>query len=173
MSNRSKPLTVKDWEKKKEGFVKYLQQCCVELLGTTNEWELLRFKHGNITSVIYATKKGGITWSSSGSKVWDRYRKNEAWDASPSIKRTPRIKGSNRRKSVKDKLIDRDGNSCIYCGGIFEPGKLTIEHFLPLSNGGNNSMANLGLACEPCNQAVDSKSVVEKIKYAMKVYHGF
>lgn len=42
------------------------------------------------------------------------------------------------------------GNCCAYCG---KRGKLVIEHFIPISRGGEDSLRNIVPACRECNSA--------------------
>lgn len=42
----------------------------------------------------------------------------------------------------------RDGWRCAYCKCT---GELTLDHFVPLSKGGTNTLGNLRLACAKCN----------------------
>ncbi|MFK0109832.1 RNA-guided endonuclease IscB [Streptomyces sp. NPDC091217] len=54
--------------------------------------------------------------------------------------------------------LDAKWNSaCAYCGATGVP--LNIEHVRPRSRGGSNRISNLVLACVPCNQAKDNRSV--------------
>ena len=45
------------------------------------------------------------------------------------------------------------GNHCVYCGGPYEH----IDHFYPLSKGGQHSLANLVPSCKKCNQSKSAK----------------
>lgn len=65
-------------------------------------------------------------------------------------------KPSETQKRVR-KLIERDGEFCVYCGvkmflktRIGEP-KATLDHIIPKSKGGTDALENLVLACAPCN----------------------
>ena len=56
----------------------------------------------------------------------------------------------SRNKRV-EALLERDGPGCSYCGQaavIYE-----VDHFIPRSRGGSDTMDNLVLACRPCNRA--------------------
>ncbi len=48
-------------------------------------------------------------------------------------------------------LRKRDENTCQYCGQRTEPARLTIDHVMPLSRGGETSWENCVLACRRCN----------------------
>jgi 5-methylcytosine-specific restriction endonuclease McrA len=54
---------------------------------------------------------------------------------------------------TRDELFRRDGFRCVYCGGIFEPEELTIDHVQPRVRGGDRSGGNLVTACTVCNTA--------------------
>lgn len=49
------------------------------------------------------------------------------------------------------KLIQRDRQTCAYCGEAQEPRALTIDHILPASRGGALSWMNTVAACRACN----------------------
>ena len=40
---------------------------------------------------------------------------------------------------------------CYYCRRVFTYHDLTIEHIIPLCQGGTNDSSNITLACAPCN----------------------
>lgn len=60
----------------------------------------------------------------------------------------------NRNEKLRDRLRERDGNTCWYCFRKFcEDLLATIDHVWPQSLGGDDSLDNLRLSCPPCNQA--------------------
>lgn len=50
-------------------------------------------------------------------------------------------------------LLERENYCCIYCDIHASKVKMQIEHVVPKSKGGTDSINNLVLACESCNQA--------------------
>ena len=52
------------------------------------------------------------------------------------------------RRNLFEKVRERDGRSCVYCG---HTKYLTLDHLMPVSRGGNNDENNLATACRPCN----------------------
>lgn len=49
---------------------------------------------------------------------------------------------------------------CHYCGcklELFGPDKFQVDHFIPLSKGGENSMNNIVIACPGCNREKASR----------------
>jgi len=40
---------------------------------------------------------------------------------------------------------------CYYCGNIFEPDGLTMDHVVPLARGGKSTKDNLVTCCKDCN----------------------
>lgn len=62
--------------------------------------------------------------------------------------------GTYSAQDVAD-LLSTQGGLCFYCGDILTD--FHVDHFIPLSKGGNNTSANLRLACRPCNLSKGSK----------------
>ncbi len=52
-------------------------------------------------------------------------------------------------------LIARDGDVCHYCGYGFDDTnfvyQVTVDHIVPISEGGSDDLTNLVLACRQCN----------------------
>lgn len=67
------------------------------------------------------------------------------------------IRGSNSRnrmpirKTVRQKVIQRDGMICRLCGGAIESGDVHIDHIVPVANGGRSELSNLQVAHSKCN----------------------
>ena len=53
------------------------------------------------------------------------------------------------RLGRRQRIFRTDHGECVYCGSTTQ---LTIDHFVPLSQGGLDQTDNLVTACEPCNQ---------------------
>lgn len=50
---------------------------------------------------------------------------------------------------------------CSYCGKWPEPGTVsTIDHIVPVSQGGQNHWTNLTAACQPCNNSKGAKKLI-------------
>jgi 5-methylcytosine-specific restriction endonuclease McrA len=52
------------------------------------------------------------------------------------------------------RVLDRYGQCCAYCG---LPGKLTMDHVVPLSRGGKHEISNVVPACSRCNSRKHTK----------------
>jgi 5-methylcytosine-specific restriction endonuclease McrA len=59
--------------------------------------------------------------------------------------RVPRFQA---RRISRRAVFARDGHSCQYCGS---GSRLTVDHVVPKSRGGNSSWENVVTACAPCN----------------------
>ncbi len=46
----------------------------------------------------------------------------------------------------------RDQCTCQYCGRAFTKNQLTLDHVIPIVQGGQKSWENIVTACKPCNQ---------------------
>jgi 5-methylcytosine-specific restriction endonuclease McrA len=60
---------------------------------------------------------------------------------------------------VREYLLQKWGRRCAYCGTKDVP--LQIEHLVPKARGGSDRVANLTLACEPCNQRKGNQTATE------------
>lgn len=56
----------------------------------------------------------------------------------------------------KEAILRRDGFKCIYCSGTK---KLTMDHLIPRSKGGENTWTNLVTCCHDCNVLKGDKSL--------------
>ena len=54
------------------------------------------------------------------------------------------------------KLKKRFGNACMACK---QPKKLTLDHIIPITEGGGNEMRNLQLLCYDCNQTKSDQHI--------------
>lgn len=62
------------------------------------------------------------------------------------------------RRSMRRKLIERDGDTCCHCG-LPLGDDISLEHRTPLSRGGSNGTDNLALAHRLCNERADGANV--------------
>jgi hypothetical protein len=51
----------------------------------------------------------------------------------------------------RNEIFARDGWRCVYCGRVFEPADLTVDHVQPRARQGDHSGGNLVTACRSCN----------------------
>lgn len=69
----------------------------------------------------------------------------------------------NRVPFSKKNVIVRDGFKCAYCGNDRE--RLTIDHIIPKSRGGQTDFENCVASCKPCNNKKGSKTPSEARMY--------
>jgi 5-methylcytosine-specific restriction endonuclease McrA len=60
-----------------------------------------------------------------------------------------RVPRAIQRRISRRALFARDGWRCVYCGST--GGRLTLDHVVPRSRGGESSWENVVTACAPCN----------------------
>lgn len=63
---------------------------------------------------------------------------------------------------IRQYLLSKWRRTCAYCGATGVP--LNIDHIHPRSRGGSDRIANLTLACVPCNQQKNDQSVADFLK---------
>lgn len=72
------------------------------------------------------------------------------------VERAPQTVTLTRRN-----VLQRDGNTCVYCGVTGHARDLTIDHVLPRSRGGRTTWENLVAACGPCNRRKGDRTPAE------------
>ena len=60
-----------------------------------------------------------------------------------------RVPHAIQRKISRRALFARDGWKCVYCGTT--SGRLTLDHVVPRSRGGDSVWENVVSSCAPCN----------------------
>ena len=76
-----------------------------------------------------------------------------------------RVPRSVKRKISRRALFARDGHRCVYCGWA---GRLTLDHVVPRSRGGDSVWENVVTSCAPCNLR-KGNSLPEEAKMRMQV----
>jgi hypothetical protein len=59
----------------------------------------------------------------------------------------------------REDVFARDAYQCVYCGQVFPPEELSVDHVQPRVRGGDRSGGNLVTACGPCNVRKGHRSV--------------
>jgi 5-methylcytosine-specific restriction endonuclease McrA len=70
-----------------------------------------------------------------------------------------RVPRAVQRKISRRALFARDGWRCVYCGS--NGGRLTLDHVLPRSRGGDSIWENVVTACAPCNHRKGNRTLDE------------
>jgi len=64
-------------------------------------------------------------------------------------------KRDGRWKKLRITILNRDGWTCTYCGGVANE----VDHIIPLKRGGSDDPDNLTSACRTCNARKHDDSV--------------
>lgn len=78
---------------------------------------------------------------------------NRATLAARSHERRSRLRGRPTENVTLARLIERDRGRCQICGKAKGAGRWSVDHILPVSQGGANTYANTRLAHLTCNQS--------------------
>jgi 5-methylcytosine-specific restriction endonuclease McrA len=70
-----------------------------------------------------------------------------------------RVPRAVQRKISRRALFARDGWRCVYCGSAH--GRLTLDHVVPRSRGGESVLENVVTACAPCNLRKGNRTLEE------------
>lgn len=145
-------------EKKLPQFRAWLSGCGAQVMEPTNEWELARFKSGDITSVIYRNKVGGVRFVGEAERAYHAFSHALSWRTEPASVNRKRMTPMVR--SVRA----RDGDLCFYCQREVSRDNQSIEHLVSVAHRGPNHISNLFLAHKSCNAKAGHLSAPEKIK---------
>jgi 5-methylcytosine-specific restriction endonuclease McrA len=61
-------------------------------------------------------------------------------------------------KRLRYEVLKRDNHTCAYCGRTAPEVKLTIDHVVPTTLGGDDDPSNLVAACADCNSGKSSSN---------------
>ena len=145
-------------------FKEWLVARGAEMLVPTSEWEIVRYRGGGTTSIIYTNKGGNRKYTGLAQSAWDAFKaRSDTYRADLRI--AGQTKTAYRTSIIIRTLIERDGDFCFYCGAPFsEELRRTKEHLIPRTHNGPDHISNMFLSCEPCNLEAGHMSVAEKIR---------
>ena len=147
-------------------FKKFLMNCGAQILHETTEYEVIRLRWDKGVEILYRKQSGELTWTNEMVKAYMAYRSGGRvkWKAT-------RKKKVNRKRGgvLLQTLFNRDGSSCWFCAKPLEIEEATVEHLLNISNGGNNHINNLAVACSPCNQKARNMGITHKAALRDKI----
>jgi 5-methylcytosine-specific restriction endonuclease McrA len=86
---------------------------------------------------------------------------------------------SRRSKKRRAQLFEKQNGLCFYCGrpmtkvkhkgdGNPKNSSLTLEHIIPLEDGGTNRLENLAASCYDCNNKKHRRRMQEKQAWGAK-----
>ena len=151
-------------EERLVSFKDWLAKAGAELLASTNEWEVLRFRDGDTTSIVYKNAKGRATFTGTALDAWNAYKTGAKWRCA--VRRTKREHKNARDRSMVT-IRKRDGDLCFFCAQLVAEDEESVEHLVDLTYGGPNHISNKFLAHIDCNNAAVGLSAPEKIaRYA-------
>lgn len=84
------------------------------------------------------------------------------FDARSAHIREERKKAQDLRKSPWWQSKLQEG-ICYYCNMKFSPDELTMDHILPLSQGGSSTRSNIVAACKACNTSKKNDLTVDRL----------
>ena len=74
----------------------------------------------------------------------------------PAVLRLLQYVPLTRKKNIvrfsRANIFLRDSHVCQYCGSPFSKNNLTLDHVVPIVQGGRKCWENIVTACKPCNQ---------------------
>ncbi len=150
--------------KQRDSFRNWLAANGAEVLEPTSEWELVRFKAGGDTGVIYTKQSGAITFTGPAEKAWTAFKGSQSWRAAPATKRT------KKSSPVLQAIRVRDGGNCFFCLQPVSVEDESEEHLVSITAGGPQHISNKFLAHRICNAKAGHLSAPEKIALHVKAH---
>lgn len=155
------PIRRKDFDV--PGFVAWLAFNGAEIGIPTNGYEVVRYlAHAEghrkpVTHIVYAKENGLLTFMP-GTR--EHYAQFLGIDGSGALGGKM---GASQRKNMRAAIVARDGKGCWFCGAATTPATESIEHLVPRSKGGPDTLANFVLAHKNCNVTAGDMDLGGKI----------
>ncbi|MXP42954.1 HNH endonuclease [Allopontixanthobacter sediminis] len=154
-----------------QNFLAYLSQQGCEIGVPTNRYEVVRYRaywrgtNKAATHIVYAKENGLLTWTGGSKGHYRAFLAGAPVDELLSVPQapTPASKAVSKSEKTRAKLLARDGDECWFCGDAMGA-DCTIEHLVPKSTGGRNSLANYALAHRKCNNDAADLPLIKKIE---------
>lgn len=115
--------------------------------------------HGRVIFFLFTVLPQRYKWAKIYGIRW-------FWDENLRIRTKNRI--AKKRKRVHNRsgklllVIQRDGKFCRNCGS---QDNLTLDHIIPIADGGGNAYTNFQVLCYSCN---NKKSVLNKLEHQIR-----
>ena len=169
-------LPIRDRDFQTANFAAWLARHGAEVGIPTNPYEVIRYKafwEGKMTAathIVYAKGNGLLTYTGASAEHYRAFINDLIMPATsteaekqrkPQAKKTQKIAKPTK---IRLQLRERDGPWCWYCGVELTVAEATIEHLIPKSDGGLNSLTNLVLAHEDCNRRAGNAPLAAKIE---------
>lgn len=63
-------------------------------------------------------------------------------------------------ESIRRRILDRDGWTCVYCGKALDGADATVDHVIPVDAGGTDDDSNLVASCRADNGRKSNKVMI-------------
>jgi hypothetical protein len=161
------PADPRAFAKRKKLFSDWLLANGSSILAVTNSYELMRFTSAEGVGVIYRNEAGRLKWVGGSDKAYQCFVNAKPWRACERAERESLP--ARKRRLLYCSLVERDGDTCLYCGLAVSLAEFSIEHIVSVTHGGTSHMANLAITHEPCNARASHLSAREKFGLAMRM----
>lgn len=145
-------------------FLDWLLTQGADVVKATNPYEFARFLARDGLHIIYRDKRGTFNCISQDGG-------NFATEVLAAFQRganiamghaKPRRPIRHRKKAA---ILERDGNACFFClKPMLDEDDMTAEHLVSKARGGPDHTDNLALAHRKCNQGVNNRPLMDKIR---------
>lgn len=151
-------------------FAAYLAQNGADIGVPTNGYEMIRYKafwEGSQkaqTHIVYTRDNGLLTYTGASREHYEAFQAGDPLPESAATVDEKRVRRSKNTSGIRQKLRQRDGDCCWYCGGLLASAESNVEHLINISDGGTNALANLVLTHTACNTKAGNQPLAKKLE---------
>lgn len=74
------------------------------------------------------------------------------------------------RNGIRRQVYNRQNGKCSMCGDKISYLNFTVDHIIPISKGGSNTLDNMEAMCEVCNQMKRDHMKNDFLRHIEKIY---
>ena len=141
------------WQESQEGAINVCPQCGVY---KDSKYPLCIECNRKVNAKVPAKRKESLTPAGGRQKE----RRYDSARADTFAERTALLEDDQKAKDKRQLFHDRR-RRCVYCGNAYRYDELEIEHIIPKTLGGPDSIRNCQLACHSYNQAKGAMADIE------------
>lgn len=156
-------------------FAAYLAQNGADIGVPTNGYEMIRYKafwEGSQkaqTHIVYTRENGLLTYTGASREHYEAFQAGDPLPETQATLDEKRVRRVKNTGAIRQKLRERDGDCCWFCGGGTTPFDSNVEHLINISDGGTNALANLVLAHTACNAKAGNMTLAKKLELRPKL----
>lgn len=164
---------------KLDSFAAYLASNGAEICVPTNQYEVIRYrafwegKSKPVVHIVYVKESGLLTYTGGSKEHYEAFLHGDDMpDTKSEAVEEKRVRRVKNTTAIREKLRQRDGDACWYCGCSLDAAPHNVEHLINISDGGTNALSNLVLAHVDCNAKAGNLPLHKKMELRAQLLAG-